>query len=166
MIRSKNSVSVRFISTCGSKYENDYKVVYDDKGFADLKVCGRHNVYNKIQSYADDVDIYKIIGRYFNGDVSVLDKNKGFYADLTQIPKNYNDFHNKIVEGQNLFASLPTDFKARFGNSVNAFVNAIYDNSLEKHIEDYRQSKQVKNDNLAVDFVPENSVKVGDDNGK
>ena len=144
-------------------YEYDYKEEYDKNGVRKLVIKGRHSVYDKIQSYKDDVDIYKILARYFNGDISVIDKNKGFYADITSIPKTFSEFHNKIVEGQNIYNGLPTDFKQMFGNDINQFMASIYDKSFDEKLLQYNMSKQ-KINNINVKNVDNNNNVKGDSN--
>lgn len=129
-------------SATGDGYEKKYKVEYDEKGARHLVVCGKNNVYKKIQSFAEDTNIYKILSRYFGGDVSALDKNKGFYADVREIPSNFNDFHNKVVAADNIWNGLATDFKEMFGNDKNRFLSDIYDKSFESKYNDYLINKQ------------------------
>ena len=87
-------VNYGMTSPTGNGYENKYRQHYDDKGVRSLVLTeDREPVYKKIQSFAEDTNIYKILSRYFGGDVSALDKNKGFYADVRDIPRNFNDFH-------------------------------------------------------------------------
>lgn len=134
-----NGIEVESVS--GSPDRPTYKIEYDDKGNRELVVDGVDLVYEKIQSYKADTDIYKILSRYFGGDVSVLDKNKGFYADITQIPRNFNDFHNKIEQGQAIWSGLPTDFKSMFDNDLNKFVNSIYEKDFDLKFKSYIDSK-------------------------
>lgn len=140
MVKAKS----RFYSVTGNGYNKIYKEDYDKKGVRSLVVSGKTCTYDKIQSYAEDVKIERIVARYLGGDISVLDKNKGFYTDITQIPRNFNDFHNKIVQGQNLWNGLPTDFKAMFGNDLNRFISDIYDGDFENKLGKYNELKNPK----------------------
>lgn len=130
-------------------YEYEYKEEYDKDGHADLVICGRKNVYDYIQSFKQDTDIKKILEKYLGGDLSVIDKNKGFYADISSMPKNFSDFHNKIIEGQRIYDGLPTDFKSEFGNNINAFMNSIYDESFEGKYNDYVNRKSVRSSHIS-----------------
>lgn len=128
-------------SVAGTEYEPTYKQDYDEKGVCELIVSGKTNTYEKIQSFAEDTDIYKIIARFVGGDVSVLDKNKGFYADVTEVPDTLSGWHNKIEEGKNIWNGLPTDFKTLFNNDLNQFVNAVYDDTFKDTYERYQSTK-------------------------
>lgn len=122
---------------CEYGYEYTYKEIKDKQGRRNLVISGRKNIYDKIQSYKDDVDIYKILDRYMAGDLSVLDRNKGFYMDFTSIPKTFDEYQNKISEGKRIFDSLPVDFKSEFGQNVDEFMHSIYDKSFERRYNDY-----------------------------
>lgn len=146
------------INCYGRRYTYEQK--YDDKGIRYLAISGTEDVYNSIQSYKDDVDIYKILKR-LNGDLSQLDSNKGFYADVADVPRDINEFYNKIEEGKNIFASLPTDFKERFGNSVNEFMTSIYNKDFEEKLIQYYKdtnSHMFVNDNISADVKVEKGV--------
>ena len=52
-------------SATGDGYELTYKQEYDKKGICELIVQGKTCLYDKIQSFAEDTDIYKILSRYF-----------------------------------------------------------------------------------------------------
>lgn len=125
-----------------SGYEYTYKEVNDSKGRRQLVIAGRNNTYAKIQSYKDDVDIYKIVERCTNGEIQLLDSNMGFYADVANMPKSYNEYHNKFMEGQRIFAGLPVELKDKFGHNVNEFMNSIYDKSFESKYNEYVKQKQ------------------------
>lgn len=131
------------LKVSGRRYT--YKVEYDKQGKRHLVISGTEDVYKSIQSFKDDTDIYKIISRYFNGDISAVDPNKGFYADLTGIPKNVHDWFNKTEQAKELYSGLPTDFKIKFGNSINEFMTSLYGNDFESKYNDYVASKNPNN---------------------
>lgn len=144
VFKSKYKCEHSFVSNCGKKTSNIYKQEFSNNGKRSLIICGQSPTYDKIQTFAEDCNIYKIVSRYVGGDVSVIDKNKGFYADITSLPKTFDEFHNKVVEGQNIFNGLPTDLKQRFGNSINEFMHSIYDDTFESKYNDYLNSKVIK----------------------
>lgn len=155
------------VLTSGRRYT--YKQEYDKQGKRHLVISDTEDVYNTIQSYKDDTDIYKIVSRYFNGDVTVLDKNKGFYADVTKIPHDIREWHNKIEEGQNIFAGLPTDLKREFGNDLNQFITSVFNQDFEEKYKNYVSRKNVNTSVNVTDNVISNSVNTIDnlqnDNG-
>lgn len=58
-----------------------------------LKKVGVKNVQEDIDSFADDVDIYKILERVaLSGNPDYLNKRIGTFADFHNIPDNINDF--------------------------------------------------------------------------
>lgn len=62
-----------------------------------LKENGVVNVQEKIQSFKDDVDIYKILEKVaLTGDTSILNQKIGSFADLVNLPDNVNDMNEYI----------------------------------------------------------------------
>lgn len=59
-----------------------------------IKKVGTVNVYDKIQSYKQDCDIYNILARFSKtGDQSLINRNVGFFGDIVNIPDNLHDFN-------------------------------------------------------------------------
>lgn len=62
--------------------------------FPKLVKVGEVDVQEQIQSYADDVDIYKILERYAlsGGDNTIINRSVGTFGDFVDIPDNLHDF--------------------------------------------------------------------------
>ena len=71
---------------------NPEKILYTPKfaedGSMELIEAGKDNLYDYIQSFRDSVDLNVILARFSNGEVDALSKAQGFYADVTDFPKN------------------------------------------------------------------------------
>lgn len=83
---------------------------------------GKINVQEQIQSYADDVDIYKILEKFAaSGDESIINKNVGFYADISQVPTNFNDFQDYLLSNAKNLDLFSPDMKKAIlnGDSIN-----------------------------------------------
>jgi len=129
-----------------SQYEPTYSLVIDEKtGKKELKKSGKTNIYEKIQAAKDECDIYKILERYENGNVDVINKVQGIYADITNMPRNLAEAQNLILKTENEFAKLPKEIKEAFNNSSSEFITKIAngeaDNILKKYkkVEDKQQ---------------------------
>lgn len=101
----------------GSRDKVVYSPRYSDSGVLDLVVTGKENLYEYIQSHAESVDIHYLLNRFVNGEVDVLSRMQGFYADVTSMPKTYAEVLNAVITGEETFARLPSDVKQRFDNS-------------------------------------------------
>lgn len=61
---------------------------------------GEIDIDEKIQSYHDDVDIYRILEKFaLTGDSSLVNRRIGTFGDIVDIPDNVNDFA-KYVDAQ------------------------------------------------------------------
>lgn len=144
----------RHFTDPGSREANDYRVEIDDKGHKTLKFIGTHDIYQDIQSYAEDLKIENIIARAAAGDPNALNQRRGTYADITDTPKNLAEAQNIILRLSSEFEKLPTEIRAKFDNSKEKFINEFgSDNWVEamglKPTEAPAEAKADK-----VDFVP------------
>lgn len=115
----------RKISNCGCPFENIYHPVIDkETGHMELEIdkLQKRNVYEEIQAYRDACDVQKILQRYANGEIDVLNKVQGIYGDLVSMPKNIYEFMELERKANDHFDKLPTDIKERFDNSYSKYV--------------------------------------------
>lgn len=89
-----------------------------------LKKVGTTNQQALIQSYADECDVNRIVARYEAGDLSVLGRVQGIYADVSGYPDNSVEALNLGNTVKSLWDNLSPEEQAKFG-SQEAFVNAL-----------------------------------------
>lgn len=54
---------------------------------------GRINVHDKIQSFASDVDIYKILEKFaYSNDMAIINARECQYGDISDFPEDLNGF--------------------------------------------------------------------------
>lgn len=120
----------------GSRLVDQYKLSYLDDGTETLEVCGKIDVYEKIQSYKDQTDIKAIIDRcIITGDMREMYKTEGFYADMTIMPKSRIDALKSLAEAKNVWAQLPADLKEKFDNDVSKFFASAFTDEWYKKLE-------------------------------
>lgn len=74
---------------------------------------GQIDVQEKIQSYLDDCDIYKILQKAaMADDMSLLNRQAGFYGDISAVPTNYNDFADLVDASVTDLMSLPKEISS------------------------------------------------------
>lgn len=113
-------------SVSGEKTRPNYKPMYDDKGNYTLVPNGVFNSYDDIQSYADSCDLSLIMERYnMTGDASLLNKRHGFYEDVTDMPANYAELQNMLIDADNKFNALPLEIREKFGQDPARFYMSI-----------------------------------------
>lgn len=113
---------VRFVSCVGDPIEPEYTAVYDDDGQLTLKVSGKTDLYQFIQSHRDSVDIHVLLKRYQSGDVDVLSRVQGAYGDFTAAPKSFADMLNLVNAGKDYFDRLPVEIKQQYDNNFAVFM--------------------------------------------
>lgn len=109
----------------GNPIKDKYSTKYDEAGVLQFEVVGQVNTDDEIQSYADSVDLKLLLQRFANGEVDVLQRVQGFFADVTEMPKNYSELLNRVNDAENFFNSLPVEFKQKFNNSSSEFLASV-----------------------------------------
>lgn len=130
MFKTQFNGRVRRVANPGSRMKKTFAGRYDEKGRIVLEETGVENIYDKIQSYKDSTDIHVLLKRYANGDTEALAKVQGFYADVTEMPKNFAEVLNIVNDGENFFASLPVEIRSKFGHNFGEFMVSLSDGSI------------------------------------
>lgn len=112
----------RIAANPGSPVKFLYGGKYDANGRVVLEKKGEENLYDYIQSFRDSVDLNVILARFSNGDVEALNKAQGFYADVTDFPKNMADALNRINQAEEMFKALPLETRQKFDCSFEQFL--------------------------------------------
>ncbi len=90
---------------------------YDYNGNVELVEEGLRNVYDEIQSFADECSMDTILRRFAAGDVSVLSKSQGVYVDASQLPEHFVDMCNLVADVERKFSLLPVEERAAYENN-------------------------------------------------
>lgn len=78
---------------------NETGEILNDTAMPILVDDGFIDIYKSIQSYADECDLYSILGQVaLSGDESLLNQKEGVYTDISNIPTNLNQFNSHINE--------------------------------------------------------------------
>ena len=143
----------RYYSNPGSREANDYKIIIDDRGHKKLVCVGTHDIYQEIQSYAEECKIENIIARASAGDTAALNARQGFYADITNTPKDLKEAQDSILKLSNEFYKLPVEIREKFDNSMEKFVQTF---GTEEWAENMGFKKETAEAPKAdkVEFVP------------
>ena len=111
-------------SVVGSVYKLEKQLV-DRDGQKDLEVVGKTNFYEYIQSHKDSVDINVLLKRYQQGDVSVLDRVKGQYLDISEAPKSLAEMYSFVSNASEFFNKLPLDVRKSYDFNPASFIADI-----------------------------------------
>lgn len=139
----------------GSGVKQMYSPKFEEDGRLTLVESGTADLYAEIQSHKDSVDIYTILKRYEAGDLDVLSRVQGVYADVTGMPRTYAEMLQRIEDGKNVFASLPKEIRENFNNDVNQFFAAMdspdFSKRLGLEVESYVKEEPVQVEEVKKD---------------
>ena len=149
--RSMLTPHERFYSPAGSREADTFEIQIDKKGHKSLKWVGTHDIYQEIQSYKEECSIENIIARAAAGDLNALNRTQGFYADITDSPRDLAEAQREIIKLSNTFEALPAEIRAKFDNSKEVFVNEFGTDEFAKKM-GWKNEKADKAGD--VDFIP------------
>lgn len=112
-----------------------------------IKQIGEQNVYDKIQSYKDDVDIYNILKRFSEtGDSSLLNKRVGTFMDIADLPDNIHDFNKMLDDAVEKYNNLDESIKENIFNDdkLNEIIATKVKEQLASNVKETVENKEVK----------------------
>lgn len=118
-----------------------YEERFDTNGAICLVETGKTDLNAFIQASKESTLVYNILDRFQRGDVGVLDKVRGFFADVTDMPNSLMEAHQLVTRIANGFDSLPSDIKSEFGNDVNGMLKAIDDGKFSEILSKFTKNE-------------------------
>lgn len=107
-----------FVSVSGEKVIPKYQGKVDKvSGQIELVEVGIDPWYERIQSYKDMCDVNRIVARYMNGEVDILNQVQGVYADVSAAPSDLASAYRLVKEQELVFDRLPIEVKEKFQNN-------------------------------------------------
>ena len=111
----------RVYTNPGSDFTDDYEYEYPKDEPKRLVLKGHTDLKAKIQSWKDYTSLKLMLERFELGDENALNRVRGMYADMTDMPKTYAEMVERVENCRTAFESLDTDVKKKFGNSADVF---------------------------------------------
>lgn len=108
----------------------------NESSFPIIVQTGYVNVQEKIQSYADDVDIYKILERFaYSGDTTLINRSHGIYTDVSNIPDNLHSFNEYVGTNLEALKNIDPDLAKAILNedSTESDIEAAYNAAVAKN---------------------------------
>lgn len=144
----------RFYTNPGTREENTYEIEVDKKtGHKKLICTGKKDIWTEIQSYKDECDIGQIIARAMAGDLNALNQRKGFYADISETPRDLFEAQNNILKLERGFNELPAKIREKFDNSKEKFITEFGSESWYEAMGFKKEETKAENTEN-IDFVP------------
>jgi len=80
------------------------------------------------QSAKDECDINRIMLKWQKTGVLTHAQNfQGQYGDFTDVPMDYHESINAVIEAEQMFGSLPAQILKKFGNDPGLFLDFVSD---------------------------------------
>lgn len=114
-----------------------------------LKKTGRVNIQEKIQSFADECDIYKILEKAALAGTDLRYKEDQA-VDLSAIPTNYNDYNDWIKRNYDFLSKMPKDIASTLLKddfdieAYNEAVKAYNEKNVKKEVKEEVKSDDKK----------------------
>lgn len=120
----KNYNPNEFISNPGCRYQVKYvgEVLDDEQIF--LTESGRIDLWAMHDAGAESCDINNIVARFQNGDISVLQRVQGTFADVSGLPSDLRGMIDLGRSSVDLYDRLPDSVKEKFP-TVDSWISAI-----------------------------------------
>lgn len=111
------------------KTKSIFKLVMSEEGRKILVKDGDSNLFDEIQMFKDECNIYNIIRRYQLGDVGALSKVSSAYIDTLGQPKTMQEALNLSLKLKSNYEALKPEYKSQF-TDFNAFLKSCCDGSI------------------------------------
>lgn len=85
---------------------------------------GETDLYAKIQSFAAECDVNKIVERYQAGDTAILSRVQGVYTDVSGVPSDLTSAFETVRQAREYYEALPDSVHAEFP-SLGDFLGAV-----------------------------------------
>lgn len=115
------------VAPSGCRFVDDISLKYDERGNRVFYSKGTIDLYEKIQSFKDECNLELIVARCAaSGDFSPLQRVQGFYADVSNMPKNLAEVYSSVNTAQRIFSQLPQEVASKF-SGFEDFLSSIGD---------------------------------------
>lgn len=108
-----------YVSDPGERYKQEYIGDVNLDGSISLVPSGKIDLWELHNAGRDACDINKIVQRFQNGDLTVLNRVQGSYADLAGVPTDIRSMTEIVHRLEHGFDILPADVKSKFGTFSN-----------------------------------------------
>lgn len=117
----------RYFSSSGSPIKVTYSPKVSPSGSIHLVATGEVDLYNEIQSHKQSVDLKSLIARFESGDIDVLNRKSGFFADISGLPQTYAELHQLLTDARSHFDALSVDVRKRFDFDFGKYLESLGD---------------------------------------
>lgn len=150
--RTAYGAHVRYTNPVCPKEIDQYEKKVDKFGAITYEKVGKVNVFEEIQSYADQTDINSIIARCVReGTTNILAAQESQFMDITDLPEDFLGIYNLGLGLKSEFEKLPPEERALFNNSSVLYADSRIKGSAINTLETFRSKKnEVTNEEVTT----------------
>lgn len=120
---AKTAEQKRFFCNAGSRLAVKHAIRIDDNGHKTLVNTGeKTNIYEKIQSHKDEVNIEKLWERCQVEGYEILNRREAMSGDVTMVPTSMLEAAQMLQDRENDFNQLPLDIRKQFNFSFTEYI--------------------------------------------
>ena len=135
----------RIYTPSGTKEEDVWEMIVDEKGRETFAVTGKVNVYEKTQAFADSVDLGKIIEKVtLTGDYNILNQRKTEYLDITEMPDNIIEAHSQLENAKRTFEKMPLEIRNKYDHDFSKYLEDMGSKEWVEIMEKYNNPEETK----------------------
>lgn len=129
---SRSKLPPKPYAPSGEQIVPTYGLKINKDGKQELVKNGQTNVYEKIQASREASLIYNVIERYQNGDIEALNQMQGQFGDFTEMPENLAEAQQMIINAEEAFNKMPTEFRKEFNHNPMEFMAGLVNGKVEE----------------------------------
>lgn len=108
----------------GTHFEPKYQEEITKNG-KQLHKIGKTNIYEIIQSHAEECKIENILAQAAKGDYSMLKAREATYMDATTMPKTLMELENLTIKMKDEFYEMPLEVRKEFNNDPEQYITQM-----------------------------------------
>lgn len=112
----------RFPCSSGDPKRQLYKAEVARDGSVKLIEAGFQDTDQFIESFRESTELKTLIARYEAGDMTALNPNVTFFADVSELPDNLQEAFEVFKIAQNAFDYVSPQVKEAYGNDFLAWI--------------------------------------------
>lgn len=144
--RTRYSEMKTVFSNPGKRMKVVYELKVNEKGKRGIEKVGETDLQQEIDAEFPSVDLNMVLKRLENGDSDALEKVKGFYADIANLPVDMRSIMEMNEQASKIFNSMPDNYKKLYEND---YLQFLYDPG--KLVDVIEQERKIVDEEMIVD---------------
>lgn len=131
------------VTPAGKKTQKTYSVKINERGAKEVYASGETDVYQRIQSHAEETKVSNIIASATRGDMSGFASVMPQYIDCTEMPTTYAEMLTMTMKAQEEFNKLPLEIRKEYNFSAEEYLADAGSDKMKALFERYKKANPV-----------------------